>query len=65
MNWWGLKFYNPEQFQTFHASMIRSQGNIYFAGAHLASSLAWALESAKRAVRQLTARYKIENVDYI
>ncbi len=68
MNWWGLTFYNPEQFQALHASMIRSQGNIYFAGAHLASSLAWimsALESAKRAVRQLATKYKIENVDYI
>ncbi len=41
------------------------QGNIYFAGARLASSLAWALASAKRTVRQLTAKYKIENVDYI
>ncbi len=68
MDWWGIVFYKPGQFLSFYPSMARPQGNIYFAGAHLASSLCWiqsALESSKRAVQQLALKYGIKNVEFM
>lgn len=68
MDWWGMYFYNPGQFLSFYPSMARPQGDIYFAGAHLGSSLGWiqgALESSRRAVQQLALKYGITDVEFI
>ena len=68
VDWWGLTFYDPGQFLSFYPSMARPQGNIYFAGAHLSSSLGWirsALESSRRTVRQLALQYGITDVEYL
>ena len=68
VDWWGATYYNPGQFQEFFPAMIMPQGNIYFAGGHLASTLGWivsALESAKRTVAILASKYGIKDVDYI
>ena len=49
-------------------SMVKPQGNIYFAGCHLSSSLGWiqsALESSRRTVQQLALKYGLRNVLYI
>ncbi len=60
--------YYPGQLSSFPA-MIKPQGNIYFAGAHLSSTLTWivsALESAKRAVEQIAfVNLGIENIQYL
>ena len=68
MDWWGMTFYNPGEFLSFYPSMATPQGNLYFAGAHLGSSLGWilsALESSKRAVQQLAMKYGVVDVEYI
>ena len=68
IDWWGMTYYLPGQFHEFYPAMVKPQGNIYFAGGHLASSLGWivsGLESAKRAVSLLATKYGIKDVDYI
>ena len=65
MDWAGVVFHHPGQFLSFFPSMVKPQGNIYFAGSHLSSSLVWiqsALESSRRAVQQLALKYGIGNV---
>ncbi len=60
--------YNSGQLSSY-AAMIKPQGNIYFAGVHLSSTLVWivgALESAKRAVQQIAYKnYEIECIDFL
>ena len=68
MDWWGTTFYYPGQFLSFYPSLARPHGNIYFGGCYLSSSLVWimsALESSRRAVRQIALKYGINNVEYL
>ena len=68
VDWGGLTFYNPGQFEEFFPALAKPHGNIYFAGGHLASTFFWmisALESAQRAVRLLAVRYGIDKVNFI
>ena len=68
VDWEGLTFYNPGQFEEFFPALAKPHGNIYFAGGHLASTLSWmmsALESAQRAVRLLAVRYGIDKINFI
>ena len=65
----GAVFYHPEEFVSLYQKLVCPQGNIYFAGSHLTPNPVWivgALESAKRAVKQLMLRtFRAEDVDYI
>lgn len=68
VNHWGVVFYSPGQFLEFFPVIVKPQGNIYFAGAHLSSTLAWilsALESGRRAVGLLANRYGVKGIDFI
>ena len=68
VDWWDMVCYNPGQFLSLFPAMSRPQGDVYFAGGHLSSSLGWiqsALESARRTVQQLALKYGIRNIDYI
>ena len=68
VDWWGFPYFKAGQFLNYFPDLIRPQGNIYFAGGHLSSTMSWsagALESARRAVRQLATKYGIEDVDYL
>ena len=67
-DWRCFPFFKAGQFLNYFPDLVRPQGNVYFAGGHLSSSVAWAagaLESARRAVRQLASKYGIEDIDYI
>ena len=68
VDWWGFPYPWAGQFLNNYPYLARPQGNIYFAGGHLSSIQGWAvsaLESARRAVRQLARKYGIEDIDYI
>ena len=68
VDWWSMFCYDPGQFLISFPVMVRPQGDIYFAGAHICSSFGWiqsAFESSRRTVQQLALKYGIKNVDYI
>ena len=65
-DWWSKFCYDPGQFLISFPVMARLQGDIFFTGAHLSSSLVWvqsALESSRRTVQQLALKYGIKNFD--
>jgi len=65
---YNVSLYKPGQMVEHFPTLARPQGNIYFAGAHLSSTLVWivgALESAKRMVEVLGKKYEIKSIDFI
>lgn len=64
----GFTLYYCGQFLSFYQSMLKPQGNIFFAGAHLSPTKIWimsALESARTAVKLLTKKYGTSDIDYL
>ena len=68
VDWWGFPYFLPGQFLNYYPDLARPHGDVYFAGAYLGSTLSWsvcALESARRAVRQLASKYGMKDIDYL
>ncbi len=68
---YGMTLYYPGQFISYFPSLVKPQahGSVYFAGAHLSSTLGWvvsAMESARRAVQQLLLNtHTASKVEYL
>ena len=65
----GYPFYHTGQLLPLISALSQPQGNVYFAGSHLSTSLVWimsALESSKRAVQKLVlAKLGKDDISYL